>query len=118
MAGIWQGKRINDSWQGLFMPLIITQLFNTSLHIMFDFLINTVFNIVIRFIKINMQDSKQIIESFGGPSNLARILGFKKFGSQRVHNWIKRGIPAKIFLDYPDLFKSESISKRHGSGNV
>lgn len=65
-----------------------------------------------------MQESKKIIESFGGPSKLARILGFKKFGSQRVQNWIKRGIPAKILVDYHDLFKSESSSKRHESGNV
>ena len=48
------------------------------------------------------------IKRLGGPAQLAKILGFKEpGGTQRVHNWTKRGIPAEIKLNWPDLFLTD-----------
>lgn len=39
-------------------------------------------------------DDKKIIEFYGGPAKLARLLGFEGHnGTRRVFHWIKRGIP-------------------------
>lgn len=46
-----------------------------------------------------------LISSLGGPAELARRLWpDRKNGVQRVHNWTKRGIPARMRLDRPDIF--------------
>ena len=47
-----------------------------------------------------MDDKKKIAE-LGGVSALARRL---KVTPQRVQNWTKRGIPAKVKLENQDLF--------------
>lgn len=47
-----------------------------------------------------MDDKKKIAE-LGGVSALARRL---KVTPQRVQNWTKRGIPAKVKLENLDLF--------------
>lgn len=47
---------------------------------------------------------KELIQSLGGPTKVAELLGLKKHGVQRVHNWTARGIPAQVRLDHPDLF--------------
>jgi len=53
-----------------------------------------------------------LIESLGGPAKLAELLGYEKHGgTQRVHNWITRGIPARVKLDRPDLFQNQEIFK-------
>ena len=47
---------------------------------------------------------KALIKSYGGPAKLARMLGFSpSSGTQRVHNWMKRGISAQAKLDYPGI---------------
>jgi len=52
-----------------------------------------------------MSSDKEIILSLGGPSKVAKRLGYKKDGgAQRVHNWMNRGIPAQVKIDNPDLF--------------
>lgn len=45
-----------------------------------------------------------LIESLGGPTCLAKTLGYLRNGTQRVHNWTKRGIPPSVKLNRPDLF--------------
>lgn len=48
----------------------------------------------------------EIIKTLGGPTVLARRLGFKTpDGARRVHNWIARGIPAKVKLEHPSIFR-------------
>ncbi len=42
----------------------------------------------------------ELIRSLGGPSAVARLLGFSKSGPQRVQNWLTRGIPARIKLEH------------------
>lgn len=47
-----------------------------------------------------------LIDSLGGPARLAELLGYDRTagGTQRVHNWRTRGIPAAVRLAHPELF--------------
>lgn len=50
-------------------------------------------------------DDKTLIDSLGGPAKVAELLGYDKDGgTQRVHNWTTRGIPAHVKVQRPDLF--------------
>lgn len=49
---------------------------------------------------------KKIISELGGAGKLAKQLGFSQ---QRVHNWVKRGIPYKVKAEFPHLFLKEKI---------
>lgn len=53
-----------------------------------------------------MTTDSELIESLGGPTKVAELLGLDKRrgGVQRVQNWIKRGIPSKVKVDHPELF--------------
>ena len=51
-------------------------------------------------------NDKELIHHLGGPAKLAARLGFEKGGAQRVHNWMVRGIPASIKVQFPSLFLS------------
>ena len=47
----------------------------------------------------------ELIKSLGGPTAVARLLGLElPGGSRRVHNWLKRGIPAEIKVQFPKIF--------------
>lgn len=53
---------------------------------------------------LSMKDA-ETIKSLGGPTAVARLLGLETpDGSRRVHNWIKRGIPAAIKVKHPEIF--------------
>lgn len=47
-----------------------------------------------------------LIESLGGPAKVAERLKYDKQagGIQRVQNWMTRGIPAHVKVEFPDLF--------------
>lgn len=51
---------------------------------------------------------RELIDSLGGPSRVAAILGTSP---QRVSNWIKRGIPAQMKVDHPELFMPRARKK-------
>lgn len=52
-----------------------------------------------------MKDDAARIKRLGGPARLAEILGYSEpGGTQRVHNWTKRGIPSFVKVERPDLF--------------
>lgn len=55
---------------------------------------------------------EEIILALGGPTKVAEMLGLDKTkgGVQRVQNWKKRGIPAQVKLEHPDLFLTELLS--------
>lgn len=56
-----------------------------------------------------MNDADLIIKH-GGPSKVAKLLGFdSRVGTQRVHNWMKRGIPSSIKVKFPHLFMSQVV---------
>lgn len=51
-------------------------------------------------------ETKHLIDQLGGPTRVAELLGIK--GSpgavQRISNWRKRGVPAKVLLTHPEVF--------------
>lgn len=55
------------------------------------------------------EESKAVIDTAGGPSALARKLGFVstdgKPARQRVGNWRREGIPPAIELEHYELFR-------------
>lgn len=54
---------------------------------------------------ITLEADKALIESLGGPAKVAELLGYEKDGgTQRVHNWLTRGIPPQVKLNHPDIF--------------
>lgn len=61
---------------------------------------------------ITIEADKELIESLGGPSKVAELLGYdKKGGPQRVNNWITRGIPARVKISHPDIFLRSHVLK-------
>lgn len=54
----------------------------------------------------HIQSDRQVIERLGGPAKVAELLGYEKSlgGTQRVCNWLARGIPAAVKVERPDLF--------------
>jgi hypothetical protein len=52
--------------------------------------------------EIQLQSDRDLIAYLGGPTTLAKRLGFNS--KQRVHNWLTRGIPPAIKLTYPKIF--------------
>jgi hypothetical protein len=59
-----------------------------------------------------MQTDTEIIKALGGPARVAELLGYTTYGTQRVFNWLSRGIPAKVKLEHPHLFLRNSAKKR------
>jgi len=49
-----------------------------------------------------------LIRQLGGPTKVVKAIGAdKKISVQRVQNWLTRGIPSQIKVDYPHLFMPE-----------
>jgi hypothetical protein len=59
--------------------------------------------------KNQLLSDKDLIAKFGGPSAIAKLLGFKS--KQRVHNWLTRGIPPSVKLAYPNIFLKKDRKK-------
>jgi hypothetical protein len=57
----------------------------------------------------HLHPDSALIEQLGGPAQVARLLGFEVHGTQRVFNWMRRGIPPAIKLERPDLFLSHLL---------
>lgn len=55
---------------------------------------------------IETHPDSDLISRLGGPAKVAELLGYDKRsgGTQRVQNWLTRGIPAAVKLAHPDLF--------------
>ncbi|AIP72599.1 MULTISPECIES: hypothetical protein [pseudomallei group] len=51
---------------------------------------------------------RMTIARLGGPARVAELLGYEKSqgGTQRVCNWLARGIPAAVKVQFPNLFLS------------
>ena len=55
---------------------------------------------------------KEIIDKLGGATKVAELLNFEMpKGAMRVHNWTKRGIPARVKLNRPDLFQKQELKE-------
>ena len=59
--------------------------------------------------QFQLQSDKDLIAQLGGPTILAKKLGFAS--KQRVHNWLTRGIPPSIKLAYPTIFLKKTRKK-------
>lgn len=60
--------------------------------------------VYVRF-SIGVMNDAQLIEHLGGCAKVAELLGIDKDGgTQRVFNWLTRGIPPRVKLERPDLF--------------
>ncbi|WP_150955444.1 hypothetical protein [Acinetobacter courvalinii] len=62
---------------------------------------------------MSIESDKQILLKLGGSTKVAELLGFKD--KQRVQNWMKRGIPAKIKLQYPHIFLNPNIQSHNAA---
>ena len=81
-------------------------------HTVFDFYEHMVFNS-----HMSTKTDTELIESLGGSTKVAEMLGLPKFGGpQRVNNWKTRGIPALVKVQRPDLFMREVIAAAQQSG--
>ena len=87
------------------------------LHVLFDFVLNMVFNVAIPLLLApDMSTDKKIIEDLGGPAAVAELLGYEKHGGvQRVQNWLSRGIPPKVKVERPDLFMKPALKAARAS---
>jgi len=57
-------------------------------------------------------NTAKFIEEMGGAAQLARILKLPaESGTQTVHNWKTRGIPAHILVAHPKVFRKFLKSK-------
>lgn len=56
-------------------------------------------------------NDKDLILELGGPAKVAKLLGFGKYGQQRVTNWMTRGIPDAVKVDYPHIFMRDALKK-------
>jgi hypothetical protein len=65
-----------------------------------------------RFMIGAMHPDSELIKRLGGVREVARVLGYGVGGIQRVHHWLRRGIPAKVKLERPDLFLDISALKK------
>jgi hypothetical protein len=70
----------------------------------FDIELNIAFNKV-------MKPDREIIMDLGGAGKVAEMLGYTRFGHQRVQNWLVRGIPARVKLQHPEIFLSPLPAK-------
>ncbi len=69
-----------------------------------DKAVNMVFN-------TGMNDA-EIIQSIGGPAEVARLLGYERNGgTQRVFNWLKRGIPDSVKLKHQKTLLKEARNR-------
>ena len=55
---------------------------------------------------------QQIIAALGGPTKVAKLLGYEKGGVQRVQNWLSRGIPPRVKLEHPHIFLADINNKK------
>lgn len=57
------------------------------------------------FLCVSKMKDKDLIRSLGGPTKVARLLGYEGAkGVARVAMWTRRGIPAKVKLEHIGLF--------------
>ena len=63
-----------------------------------------------RMMKIVRHPDSRLIDSLGGPAQLARLLGMTKPGSvQRIVNWRRRGIPYRVKVENAQIFMTAML---------
>lgn len=102
------------------MAPIFSRVNALLINVVFDCLINMVFNTAMTTKKPAAHDDWQLIESLGGPTQVAKLLGYDlhRGGVQRVHNWKERGIPPSVKIAHPGLFLKEIMHSQDASDDV
>ena len=60
---------------------------------------------------LNIEKDRKLIEKLGGPAKLARLLGYSEpGGTNRVCNWLTRGIPPRVKIEHQDIFLKQNNS--------
>lgn len=60
----------------------------------------------------------ELIDSMGGPATVARLLGIHdEHAAQRVSNWKKRGIPARVMLEHRLIFERARRTQAKAQAN-
>ena len=55
-----------------------------------------------------LERDRALITKLGGPAKVAELLHWEKYGGvQRVQNWMSRGIPASVKVQFPAIFMPE-----------
>lgn len=57
-----------------------------------------------------MHPDARIIIKHGGTTKVAKVLG-KGYTPQRVNNWLHRGIPSDVKVNFPEMFMPDFIKK-------
>lgn len=67
----------------------------------------------------SLTEDRRLIQALGGPTQLAKRLGYQKPGSvQRVQNWTVRGIPPAVKVAHPDIFLTSIKTKRSNTASA
>ncbi|MEB2504610.1 hypothetical protein SB394_11875 [Burkholderia sp. BCCIQ04A] len=65
-----------------------------------------------------IERDRQVIAKHGGPAKFARLLELDEpGGTQRVSNWLRRGIPPSIKLEHLDLFMPDAADSQAKEGS-
>ena len=82
---------------------IVRKINVALLHAAIAFLLNMVFNVA-----MSKENDRELIAKLGGPTKVAVMLSLPKYGGvQRVQNWMQRGIPSAVKVQYPAIFMPE-----------
>lgn len=65
--------------------------------------------------KTNHPDA-ELIHALGGPTKVAKAISVddKPVSVQRVQNWLERGIPSHVKVQFPKLFMPELAQQAQG----
>ena len=65
-----------------------------------------------------MHEHSKLIKQLGGPTSVARALGWDGVSQvRRVSNWSRRGIPEVILLKHPRIFKQKPALTQSSKGD-
>lgn len=58
---------------------------------------------------MSIETDRTLIDDLGGPAKVAVLLGLPGAGTQRVHNWMRRGIPPAVKVEFPHYFMPNMV---------
>lgn len=66
-------------------------------------------------VSMNPEESAKLIDSAGGNTAFAELLGMAEqpWHRQRVSNWRARGIPPRVLIDFADIIERLKKSPAH-----
>lgn len=66
-----------------------------------------------------LERDRELISALGGPAKVADLLRLNRAGGvQRVHNWMSRGIPARVKVEHPEIFMADRLAAPRGMADA